>query len=229
MPRFVVSGVRVVGVWALVWGAATGYFQLDPLPADADAKAISVIVGLAALATALLCELLVVLLPAPASSRKVDLRLVSSEKDLDKELFRGADSVVESAREWLIVTGSRSHEAAYLKAIQDKLVSGDICYARILVGPPHHEVLRDHLKWLTQYSALASDGRREKVAIVETPYGAAWPERFICANEHKAVIVIQSLNRPHGFDTGVVIDDPILASKMMGQLKAVVDELKRGP
>ena len=55
-------------------------------------------------------------------------------------------STVTDARECLVVTGSRSRDPKYLAAIETVLAERPslVCY-RVLFGPPHHQVLKNHL------------------------------------------------------------------------------------
>ncbi len=54
-------------------------------------------------------------------------------------------ATVEGARECLVVMGSRSRDPGYLEAIERALEERPFltCY-RVLFGPPHHQVLKDH-------------------------------------------------------------------------------------
>jgi transcriptional regulator with XRE-family HTH domain len=55
-------------------------------------------------------------------------------------------ATVAGARECLVVTGSRSRDRRYLEAIEAALAERPelVCY-RVLFGPPHNQVLKDHL------------------------------------------------------------------------------------
>jgi hypothetical protein len=79
---------------------------------------------------------------------------------------------------------------------------------RLLFGPPHHQVLKDHLLRLlavrdpesrtegrkTLYLGIVDDLRQD-------------PERFFCASEHRAVATLPSLTTAGNFDCGVVLLD----------------------
>jgi Radical SAM superfamily len=62
------------------------------------------------------------------------------------ELREAMLATVEGARECLVVMGSRSRDPGYLEAIERALEERPslTCY-RVLFGPPHHQVLKDHL------------------------------------------------------------------------------------
>ena len=111
------------------------------------------------------------------------------------------------ARECLVVTGSRSRDTGYLEAIETCLQERPAlaCY-RVLFGPPHHQVLKDHLIRLLH---LRDPGDRSlgfktlHIGIVEDTEGS--PERFFCASERMAVVPIPSLTSHEAFDSGVVL------------------------
>ena len=100
-------------------------------------------------------------------------------------------ATVTGARECLVVTGSRSRDRKYLEAIEAVVVERPslVCY-RVLFGPPHHQVLNEHLLELLR---LRDPGDRSlgvktlHVGMVEDV--TASPERFFCASERMAVTV----------------------------------------
>jgi len=123
------------------------------------------------------------------------------------ELRRAMLATVTGARECLVVTGSRSRDTGYLEAIETCLQERPAlaCY-RVLFGPPHHQVLKDHLIRLLH---LRDPGDRSlgfktlHIGIVEDTEGS--PERFLCASERMAVVPIPSLTSHEAFDSGVVL------------------------
>ena len=69
-------------------------------------------------------------------------RLLVGHQDLQDAMT----DVVRQADQCLVVTGSRSRDRGYLHAIETALAENpDIVHYRVLFGPPHHEVLREHL------------------------------------------------------------------------------------
>lgn len=130
-------------------------------------------------------------------------RLLAGFTDLQKALLE----TVAGARECLVVTGSRSRDRTYLEAIEDALAGRPslVCY-RVLFGPPHHQVLKDHLMALLR---LRDPGDRSlgvktlHVGVVEDTM--AVPERFFCASEQMAVVPIPSLTSHEAFDSGIVL------------------------
>ncbi len=159
-----------------------------------------------------------------------NVRIIRDSEELKNEIYQSAESVVAKAKQIIIVTGSRSRDEDYLRSIERKITqSASICYVRILVGPPHHQALRDHIERIRSAAAAVAGWPRDKIKIVETPYGGEWPERFICASESKAVIITQSPNSPWAFDTGIVIDDEKIVAGMVAQLRALADGIYRRP
>ncbi|WP_148271941.1 hypothetical protein [Saccharopolyspora spinosa] len=54
--------------------------------------------------------------------------------------------VVRNAHRYLAVLGSRSRDTAYLETIETVLAQRpELVHYRVLFGPPHHQVLKDHL------------------------------------------------------------------------------------
>ncbi|MBB6473715.1 helix-turn-helix domain-containing protein [Sphaerisporangium rubeum] len=113
-------------------------------------------------------------------------------------------ATVAEAREWLVVMGSRARDTNYLGAIETALERHPalVCY-RVLYGPPHHQILKDHLLRLLE---LRDPGDRSlgvktlHLGIVEDPMA---PERFFTACERQAVVPIPSLTSHEAFDSGV--------------------------
>ncbi|HEX3963917.1 MAG TPA: XRE family transcriptional regulator [Trebonia sp.] len=116
-------------------------------------------------------------------------------------------ATVAGAHECLVVTGSRSRDQKYLESIEAVLAERPslVCY-RLLFGPPHHQVLKDHLLELLR---LRDPGDRSMgvktlhVGMVEDV--TASPERFFCASERMAVIPIPSLTSHEAFDCGIAL------------------------
>ncbi|WP_405145116.1 helix-turn-helix domain-containing protein [Sphaerisporangium sp. NBC_01403] len=122
-------------------------------------------------------------------------------------LHRAMVATVEGARDCLVIMGSRSRNEAYLRAVESALERRPaLVYYRVLFGPPHHQVLMDHLLRLL---ALRDPHDRSlavktlHVGIVEE--GQGMPERFFCASERQAVVPIPSLTSLEAFDSGVML------------------------
>lgn len=112
--------------------------------------------------------------------------------------------VVDEATEVLATTGSRSRDPDYLARIESALIKRpSLVHYRILYGPPRHGALKNHLLRLV-------DLHRGEGAV---NIGVFWDlykdsERFICASERSAVIVLPSVTSVSNFDTALVITNP---------------------
>jgi hypothetical protein len=88
-------------------------------------------------------------------------------------LFGAMLEVVEGAQEYLVVTGSRSRNQAYLEAIERVLSERPrLVHYRVLFGEPHHQVLKDHLLRLLE---LRDSKRREIASIAKAARRSSSP------------------------------------------------------
>jgi transcriptional regulator with XRE-family HTH domain len=123
------------------------------------------------------------------------------------DLQRAMLATVTSARECLAVMGSRSRNAKYLEATETALADRPaLVYYRVLFGPPHHQVLKDHLVRLLELR----DPSDRSLGIKTLHIGFVGdltrsPERFFCASERMAVVPIPSLTSHEAFDSGIVL------------------------
>ena len=139
----------------------------------------------------------------PARER---VRLVTTFDELNAAMM----AVVRDARECLVAIGSRSREVRYLEAIEEAVRERPrLVHYRLLIGPPHRQVFKDHLLRLlkirdpddreyglqTLYMGMVDDPMRE-------------PERFFVASEQAAVVALPSTTTVGNFDTGIVFEDP---------------------
>jgi len=137
------------------------------------------------------------------TSAHATLRLLESFPELREAML----TTVASARECLVVLGSRSRDLGYLGAIEKTLAERPslACY-RVLFGPPHHQVLKEHLIRLLELRDPENRSRGVKtlhigmISDIERS-----PERFFVASERMAVVPIPSLTSHEGFDSGVVL------------------------
>jgi transcriptional regulator with XRE-family HTH domain len=139
-------------------------------------------------------------------------RLLAGYADLREAML----VTVTQARECLVVLGSRSRDAGYLAAIEEVLTERPaLVHYRVLFGPPHHRVLRDHLLRLLE---LRDPGDRSlgvktlHLGIVEDTVDT--PERFFCASELMAAVPIPSLTSAEDFDSGVLLG-PAAARRLL--------------
>lgn len=130
-------------------------------------------------------------------------RLLARFSDLQEEMM----ATVAGARECLVVMGSRSRDGKYLEAIEAVLAERpSLVHYRVLFGPPHHQVLKEHLVARLRLRDPGDRGLGIKtlhVGMVEDITPA--PERFFCASEQMAVVQIPSLTSHEAFDSGVVL------------------------
>jgi GntR family transcriptional regulator len=150
----------------------------------------------------------------PAGDR---LRLVTTVEDLRAAMLH----VVQEARECLVAVGSRSRDPIYLEAIEQALTERlRLVHYRLLIGPPHRQVLKDHLLRLLE---LRDPRSREQgfqtlyVGLLDDPLRE--PERFFVASERAAVAVMPSFNTIGNLDTGVVFDHPQAARGLLQHAK----------
>jgi GntR family transcriptional regulator len=150
----------------------------------------------------------------PASS---GIRLITSGEELQATNLQ----IVRGARESLVAVGSRSREPEYLRAIEQALESRpELVHYRILIGPPHHQMLKDHLLRLAEISSGRSGGPKTIfISMVEDLTHDA--ERFFVASERAAVAILPSVNSPANFDTAVLIGDPRIAQALQQHGRAL--------
>jgi hypothetical protein len=131
------------------------------------------------------------------------MRLVTSAADLSSAMI---GAVVE-AKELIVSVGSRSREPAYLMEIEQTLErEPDLIHYRILIGPPHSQILKDHLRRLAESAEARltnSERKRLYVSILDDLVNDH--ERFFVATEQVAVVLLPSAHSPGNFDTGLVV------------------------
>jgi hypothetical protein len=141
------------------------------------------------------------------------------------ELTAALIDVVRNAQECLVAVGSRSSEISYLqeieRVIQDK---PRLIHYRILLGPPHSQVLKDHLLRLLALRAAQANGGSDAeqtlhVSILNDL--TRYPERFFVASEQAAVIILPSANSPMNFDTAIIVREPQYVHRLLQHGKAL--------
>ncbi|HXT44800.1 MAG TPA: hypothetical protein VN748_11925 [Pseudonocardiaceae bacterium] len=139
------------------------------------------------------------------------------------ELTAALVDVVRNAQEYLVAVGSRSSEISYLqeieRAIQDK---PRLVHYRILLGPPHSQVLKDHLlRLLTLRPAQVNGSAEQTVHVSILNDLTRYPERFFVASEQAAVIILPSANSPMNFDTAIIVREPQYVHRLLQHGKAL--------
>lgn len=152
------------------------------------------------------------------------IQLVTSGSELAHTLL----DVVRGAQECFVAVGSRSREPAYLQEIERTLQDRpNLVHYRILIGPPHSQVFKDHLLRL-----LEIRGPQHQHNGYETLYISILDdlthnhERFFVANEQAAVVTLPSANSPANFDTGLVIRNLRYVQGLLQHGKALYGKYK---
>lgn len=132
----------------------------------------------------------------------VDPQLVLTYSDLHATML----AVVDDARDYLVVTGSRSRDSDYLQAIEKALTRRPaLVHYRILFGPPRHRVFTEHLQRLVELRDPADRSMGVKTLHISMITNPDYPERFLCASERAAVATIPSPTSAESFDCAVVL------------------------
>jgi hypothetical protein len=135
----------------------------------------------------------------PSADHRNGVSLIRSNDDLVAALH----DVVESAEYCLAAVGSRSRDPKYLEAIERQVERTGVTHYRVLCGPPHWSELKAHLVRLLEIKAADPIGGNRRMFIGVVSDFSREPERFLCANEHKAVVVLPSLNGVERYDTAL--------------------------
>jgi DNA-binding transcriptional regulator YiaG len=140
------------------------------------------------------------LIAGTAPDEAEPVRLISDYTDLQATM----NAIVAGAQEQFAVTGSRSRDPGYLGLIEQALAERPaLIHHRVLYGPIRHGATKNHLRRLidlqrpagTLFIAIARDTLRDS-------------ERFICASENEAVVVLPSITGILNFDTAIHFTDP---------------------
>jgi hypothetical protein len=147
------------------------------------------------------------------------MRLVTSGGALRAALIE----VARNARECFVAVGSRSREPAYLHEVERSFeTKPSLAHYRILIGPPHHQILKDHLIRLLEIRDSQSIHRGHKrLHIGFLDDLTRDHERFFVASEQGAVVSLPSANSPRNFDTALVIGDPLYTQGLVQHGKAL--------
>lgn len=141
----------------------------------------------------------------PVSAESVaptGMRLLRNNDDLVAALV----AVVEEAEHCLVATGSRSRDERYLEAIEKKVEGTGIVHYRVLCGPPHWGVFRAHLARLLEIKSSFAIAGNPRMFIGMMRDLIREPERSLCANERRAVVVLPSLNGRERYDTALDLE-----------------------
>jgi GntR family transcriptional regulator len=146
-------------------------------------------------------------------------RLVTSVDELSAAMV----AVVSEAEECLVSVGSRSRDPRYLEAIEESLRERPrLVHYRLLIGPPHRQVLKDHLlRLLKLRDPQSRDYGRQTLYMGMLDDPLREPERFFVASERAAVVTLPSLTTAGNFDTGLVLDHPRDAQGLVQHAKTL--------
>jgi len=141
------------------------------------------------------------------------------------ELTAALIDVVRNAQECLVAVGSRSSEISYLQEIE-RAIQGKprLLHYRILLGPPHSQVLKDHLLRLLALRPAqpnGGSGTEQTLHISILNDLTRYPERFFVASEQAAVIILPSANSPMNFDTAIIVREPQYVHRLVQHGKAL--------
>lgn len=125
--------------------------------------------------------------------------------------------VIAGAERYLAITGSRSRDPDYLARVERAVADHpDMTHYRVLYGPPRHGATKNHLRHLIRL--VAATGRTNvHVGIARDLLRDQ--ERFIVASERCAAIVLPSMSSIANFDTGLMIDDPEIATHYVAHVR----------
>jgi hypothetical protein len=114
--------------------------------------------------------------------------------------------IVAEATDILYMTGSRSRDLDYLKSIETALVRRPkLIFYRVLHGAPHKGVFKEHLLRLLQLrdpNDRTLGYKSIHIGLFEDPIRQF--EVSLLGNEQRAVMVLPSLHKLSGYDSGVL-------------------------
>jgi hypothetical protein len=129
--------------------------------------------------------------------------------------------IVKTAKKTLATTGSRARNQDYLKAIEHVLSEKkDLEYYRVLFGYPYNEVLRLHL--INSFNIIEQFEKEKGKRYLFLGYyrdTRKESEKFICANENQALVMLPSFERLMKYDSAIVFYDNNDASRMVEYVK----------
>lgn len=118
--------------------------------------------------------------------------------------------IVQEAREFLFVTGSRSRDKEYLDAITQVLrANPNLLHRRVLFGPPRTEAMHAHIAELLEIKSASpkyvEGNERLVIAFYEEDRNFP-PEAAVCMNEREALIVLPSTDGTWKYNTAIVFE-----------------------
>lgn len=144
------------------------------------------------------------------------------------ELREGNLRIVKNAEEVLFMTGSRSRDRKYLEAIEEKLrTSPKVIFYRVLFGPPHHTILRDHMLEL-----LRIRSPKDRTYGYKTIYLSLFTdilkqyESYILGNEHEVLVILPSFSGLGEYNSAIVFTGIDEVKGLLSFVKQLYDASK---
>jgi len=117
--------------------------------------------------------------------------------------------LVAEAENVLFITGSRSRDKKYLRAVEDRLRQKPLLrHYRVLFGPPHHQILKDHVLELLRIRDPADRAHGFKtlhLGLYKTTLRQF--EAFILGNEKEALVLLPSFSGVSEYDSCILFTD----------------------
>lgn len=119
------------------------------------------------------------------------------------DIVQRTQKIVRDARRLLFITGSRSHNTAYLQEIETKLAQRpSLEYRRVLLGPPTKEMY-DHVVKVIQTRPPADRVDGEQVTFIHLFEDfELQPEVFLCGNERCCIAILPPMTSLGEYSTG---------------------------
>jgi len=153
-------------------------------------------------------------------NRKIEnIEIIRS--DFNQLIMRQIE-IVKNAEKILVATGSRTRDNQYMSCIEDILsTKKNLEYYRVLLGNPYHEKYKEHLAKcleIRQPSNRESGNRSIFIGLYKDLKSES--EKFICANEKEAMVILPSFDRLSKFDSAIIFYD-------QNDVKSMIDYVKQ--
>jgi pimeloyl-ACP methyl ester carboxylesterase len=142
------------------------------------------------------------------------------------EVIRINIQLVQEAEKEIYTIGSRSRDEKYLAAIEKRLQEDPkLVYYRVLMGPPRHQVLKEHLsKILSLRDPQDRTHGYQTVHLAMYHDLVAQPEVFLCGTERRCLVVLPAATGKVGeYSTGVVFTESSVVQGYHSLTKALYD------
>lgn len=120
-------------------------------------------------------------------------------------------AIVQAAREFLYVVGTRSRDEDYLCAIEAAIKNNsNLIHYRILPPTPVSRAMAAHIQRLFEIRSPTESYHAGTQSLYVTRFEDArnYPlECCVCMNEATALLVLPSVNTPFSYDTAIIFED----------------------